>query len=334
MKRKVNMKCFRITDVLFIACLVLLFLITGCAGQKQETPATAGQKEAQAEKTWVVGYSQESLTHPWLVTQKKLVMEAAKKYNIKVIATDGQDKIEKQVSDIEDLMAQGVDLIMVQAAKAEGLKPVLKKVHEKGIPFIFVGKPVFGTDAISMVAADNYDIGKKAGEYIVQRLGGKGNVVILEGIPGDETSRDRVQGALDVFKNYPGIKVVAQQPAWYRRNTGREVMQNILQAQRKIDCVYACEDEQALGAITSIKEAGRMKEMFVVGVNGQMTALEAIKAGDMAATLLYPTAGTEGVELALKVLRGEEVPPRIIVPTALITKENVDEYIKLNPIGY
>jgi len=152
--------------------------------------------------------------------------------------------------------------------------------------------------------------------------------VILEGIPGDQTSEDRIGGAKEVLKNYPDIKVVAQQPANYRRPEAVSVMQNLLQANPSgtIDVIYAANGEMALGAVQAVKDAGRLGEMQILGLDGQKEELDAIKAGEMTATWQYKPCGTEGLEYAIKILKGEKVDPVITVKSEMITKENVDNF--------
>lgn len=295
-----------------------------------------GQKEDGGKEVIRVGLSQESLDHPFMITQREQIMEAAEQYSmendvkVEVLATDGQGSVATQVAGIEDLLTKGIDILLVQAAKAEGLKQELKKVHEEGIPFLFVGKPIHGTDAVTLVSMDNYLIGKQIGEYIVEEMekkygSAKGNLVILEGIPGDETSVNRIGGAMEVLENYPNIKIVAQQPADYRRPQAVSVMQNVLQANPPgtIDVVYAANGEMALGAVQAVKDAGRSGEAIIIGLDGQKEELDAIEAGDMSATWQYRPCGTEGFEAAMAILNGEDVPPEIIPVSTKITKNNV-----------
>jgi ribose transport system substrate-binding protein len=278
-----------------------------------------------------IGLSQESLDHPWLATQRKQIEAGSSAAGIRLLATDGQGNVATQIAGIEDMQSKGIKLLLVQAGKAEGLRQELASLKERGVPYMFVGKPIENAGAITMVSGDNRALGVDAGQFIVDTLTQKngkpkGNVVVLEGIPGDETSLNRVGGAVSVIKKYPDIKIVASQPGDYRRPKAYSVMQNILQAHPPgtLDIVFAANGEMALGAIQAIKESGRSKEIKVTGLDGQKEELDAIRAGDEAATWLYPPAGTEGIAVALKILKGEKVPPKIVLPTVRVTKDNVD----------
>jgi len=295
------------------------------------TMAFASGQQDGGDDMIVVGLSQESLDHPFMITQRDQVIAAAEAMpNVKVIATDGQGSVVKQVAGIEDMLIKGIDILLVQAAKAEGLKQELKKVHEKGIPFMFVGKPIHGTDAITMVSMDNYLIGTEIGDYVVEHLKAKngsvkGNVVVIEGIPGDETSVNRVGGFHEVIDTHSGIKVVAQQPADYRRPQAVSVMQNVLQANPAgtLDVIFAANGEMALGAVQAVKDAGRLDEVIIIGLDGQQEEFDAIAAGEMAATWTYEPCGTQGYEIAMQILNGESVDPEIIPASRKITKDNV-----------
>lgn len=278
-----------------------------------------------------IGLSQESLDHPWLATQRKQINDAASTAGVRLLATDGQGNVATQIAGIEDMESKGIKLLLVQAGKAEGLRQELATLKERGIPYMFVGKPIENAGAITMISADNRVLGADAGQYIVDTLTKKngkpqGNIVLLEGIPGDETSVNRVAGVTSVTGKYADIKVVARQPADYRRPKAYAVMQNILQAHPPgtLDLVFAANGEMALGAIQAIKESGRSKEIKVLGLDGQKEEFDAIRAGDESATWLYPPAGTEGMQVALKILKGEKVPPKIVLPTVRVTKENID----------
>ena len=293
----------------FVRCAVALALAAG---------ATASAHAADT-----VGLSQESLDHPWLATERRQIEadEAFMKRRLGVL----------EPCRIEDMESKGIKLLLVQAAKAEGLRQELESLKERGVPYMFVGKPIENAGAITMVSGDNRALGTDAGHFIVDTLTQKngkpkGNLVVLEGIPGDETSLNRVGGMESVTKTYPDIKLVAQQPGDYRRPKAYSVMQNILQAHPAgtIDIVFAANGEMALGAIQAIKEGGRSNEIKVVGLDGQKEEFDAIRAGDELATWLYPPAGTEGMQVALRILKGEKVPPKITLPTVRVTKANVD----------
>ena len=161
-----------------------------------------------------------------------------------------------------------------------------------------------------------------AAEYVGKRLNGKGTVVMLEGIAGTSAARDRGKGFRDGLKKYPGITLVASQTADFDRAKGLQVMENILQAQKKVDAVFAQNDEMALGAVQAIGAAKRDKETFVVGFDAIADALKAVQGGKLAATIAQQPRemGRLAVEAAAKALGGQKLPKFTPVPLKLVTK--------------
>jgi ribose transport system substrate-binding protein len=165
-------------------------------------------------------------------------------------------------------------------------------------------------------------IGSLGAEWVASQLGGKGNVVVLEGIPGAASSEDRKKGAAKVFPKYSGIKIVSQQTAEYDRAKALHVMENILQAQPKIDAVYCFNDEMAMGAMSAVKAAKRTGIM-ITGMDANKDAVEAVKKGDLTMTIALPPydIGRMGVIYGNWLVTGEmSVPVKSVMPVSFITK--------------
>ena len=193
--------------------------------------------------------------------------------------------------------------------------------------------------ATATILGDNYQIGVLAADYIADQLKCNGNVVEIQGLAGISVTEDRSKGFTDELKKKcpdGGIKIVAQQPGDFNPDTGLKVMENILQAQKKIDAVYTHDDDMAQGVVQAIRNAGREDEMFLTGVGGSQDAMEQIKEGGLyRATFLYnPNMAASAVNMARLIALGEgfpelvppEVPRQIVVPAAVVTKDNVDKY--------
>src|SRR5262249_60105075 len=182
-----------------------------------------------------------------------------------------------------------------------------------------------GVHGETFVGSDNYDGGRIAGEYLARITSGKAHVAILEGIPGHETGDSRLRGFRDAVKGAPGISIVASQPANWERDQGFNVFQNMLQAHPDIDALFACSDLMALGALEAIAAAGKTGRIRVVGFDALDDARKAIAAGTMEASVAqFPSEmGRAAVESAVKVIRGEPVPPDIKVRLELVTRDNV-----------
>jgi ribose transport system substrate-binding protein len=245
------------------------------------------------------------------------------------------DNPEKQIADIQDMMTKGVDGLVILATESAPLTPIAKEAHDRGVYIVNVDRGFLEPAADVFLEGDNKSFGKKSAEFIANKLGGKGNLVILEGVP-CTVNTDRVNGALDVFKNYPDIKILSRQSAMWNREKGLSVMQNFLTQFAQIDAVWAGDDDVALGAIQAIKESGRGGQMWVVGGGGMKEIVKMIAGNDpmMPATITYPPSMiAEGIHLAASTLRdghekqvSEFVPRHMMIDVDLVTPDNAKQY--------
>lgn len=269
-----------------------------------------------------VGLSISTLNNPFFVDLRDGAQAAAKRLNVNLVVLDAQNDSAKEASGIEDLIAKKVSLIAVNPTDSDAIVPTIKKANAAKIPVVTVDRGANGGTVIAHIASDNVAGGRMAADYVGKRLKGKGTVVMLEGIAGTSAARDRGKGFREGLKKFPGIKLVASQTADFDRAKGLSVMENILQAQKKIDAVFAQNDEMALGAIQAIAAAKRQNETFVVGFDAIADALAAVKAGKMAATIAQQPKemGRLAVEAAVKILAKQKVAKFTPVPLKLVTK--------------
>lgn len=242
---------------------------------------------------------------------------------------------EKQIADIEDMMAKNVDGLVILATESAPLTPIAKQAHERGIYIVNVDRGFLEPVADVFLEGDNKAFGRKSAQYMADRMGGKGNLVILEGIP-STVNTDRVNAALEVFKAYPDIKILARQSAMWNREKGLSVMQNYLTQFPHIDAVWAADDDVALGAIQAIKEAGRDDEMWVLGGAGMKTVVKMVAENStlVPADITYPPSMiAAGIHLAASALRdghrdqiSQFVPRHLTIDVDLITPENASQY--------
>jgi len=272
----------------------------------------------------VVGLSLSTLNNPFFVALRDGALQAAQKAGIRLIVLDAQDRVDKQVADIEDLIQRRVRVLLVNPTDSAAVVPAIQRANRAGIPVITVDRAAAGGQIAFHIASDNVAGGRMAAEYICQQLlKGRGKVVELEGIPGTSAARDRGQGFNAYLKEKcPGITVVARQTANFDRAQGLSVMENILQAQREIDAVFAHNDEMALGALQAIKASGR--KIPVVGFDATPDAVKAVQACEMAATVAQQPQemGRIAVEKAVELIRGTKPPAKtqfIPVPLKLVT---------------
>jgi ribose transport system substrate-binding protein len=269
-----------------------------------------------------VGLSISTLNNPFFVDLRDGAQAAAKQQKVNLVVLDAQNDSAREASQIEDLIQRKVAVIAINPTDSDAIVPTIQKINAAKIPVITVDRGANGGTVAAHIASDNVAGGTMAADYVGKRLRGKGNVVMLEGIAGTSAARDRGKGFRAGLKGFPGIKLVAVQTADFDRAKGLSVMENILQANKRIDAVFAQNDEMALGAIQAIEAAKRQKEMFVVGFDAIGDALTAIKAGKMAATVAQQpkVMGRLAVEAAVKVVKKQKVAKFTPVPLKLITK--------------
>jgi ribose transport system substrate-binding protein len=273
-----------------------------------------------------VALSWNSATHPYgaatLEKGKQLQQKFFPKMQLQTL--DGRDDATIQTSQIEDAIARGIDVLIISPLTTDALVPVVNRTKEKGVKVIAADRTV-DTDVDLYIGANSVESGRIAGRYYVERLKDGGNVVEIQGTLGASATIDRHKGWTEIVKEKPEIKVIASQTGDYARGPALNVMQDFLQRfpSGEIDAVYTHNDEMALGAYQAIKEAGREDEMFVTGFDGADVAFQSIKAGQMAATVVYPVMSTECLIGAAKMIAGEELPSEILLETPLVTRENV-----------
>ncbi|GAB6189364.1 ribose ABC transporter substrate-binding protein RbsB [Marinitoga arctica] len=237
-----------------------------------------------------IGLSLSTLNNPFFVELRNGALQEAVNQGADIVVVDAQDKPYKQLNDIEDLIQQKVDLIIVNPTDSDAIVTAVEEANDAGIPVITVDRAANGGKVILHIASDNVAGGAMAAKYIADLLNGKGNVVELVGIPGTSAARDRGKGFETELKNYPGLKLIAKQTANFNRAEGLSVMENLLQAYPDIDAVFAQNDEMALGAIEAIKSEGKLGKIVVVGFDAIPDAVNAVKKGEMAATVAQQPA--------------------------------------------
>ncbi|KWR90700.1 LacI family transcriptional regulator [Cupriavidus sp. IDO] len=263
-------------------------------------------------------------TNPYFQVVRQGADAAAKSMNAKVthyIPTK-PDSIPEQMSQIEDVIVKKPDAVVFVPVDYKAMGPGVKKINAANIPVVNITDRSDVGNFVSFVGASDYDLGMKTATHLFKAMGGKGNVVLLEGIKGSLTNIDRVRGVRDALKAFPGVKLLASQPANYQRLQALQVMENLMQSYPQIDAVFATNDAMAIGAIEALQGANR--KALVSGINGTKEAIDAIKAGTMLATGDYNgfEQGCLGTMAAIRKLRGLPVKQEIVLPATVIDKSN------------
>ena len=283
--------------------------------------AAAGAARAADKIALVVS----TLNNPYFVTLADGAKAKAKELGYDLVVLDSQNDTAKELSNVEDALNQNVKALLLNPVDSAAARAGIHEAEAQKVPVLTLDRSAKGVTVASHIASDNVAGGKLAGELIVQQLGGKGNVVELQGQPGTDAARDRSNGFRQALAAAPGLKVVASQPANFDRTQGLNVMENILQAHPKVDAVFAADDEMALGAIKAIQAAGL--KVVVVGFDGTPDAVAAVKNGTMYATIAQQPSliGSLGVEEADKIIKGQAPPASIPVPLKVIDKKSLGE---------
>ncbi len=302
----------------------VLCLVSSCS-QKQ----ASSEKKADAETPppkWTIGMSQCNLGEPWRVQMNLDIQNAAEKHpEIKIVFKDAQNDSLKQRSQIEEFINAGVDLIIVSPKEAAPLTPPIAAAYQKGIPVIVLDRRVLGDQYTCFIGADNKRIGRSAGKWILERLGGSGKVVELKGLMTSTPGQDRNSGFREGIKG-SNVEVIFEADMKWLEPEARKEMESALARFQRIDLVYAHNDPGAHGAYLAARAAGREKDILFVGIDalpheGQVY----VKQGLLAASFEYPTGGREAVEIVLKILSGGQVEKEITLSSRVFTAANITQ---------
>lgn len=291
----------------WIGGFCLLFLSVACS-----------RKEAD----YTIAVSQCS-EDDWRAQMNKEILREALFYpgvNIEVYQV--HDDNVRQIQDIESLIKKKVDLLIVAPNEAEAITPVIEKVYDAGIPVILVDRKINSEKYTAYVGADNYEIGRRAGEYIADRLKGKGRVIEIAGLKGSTPAVERHRGMVEALKAAPDVQVIASVEAgWFQQKAG-EVMDSLLDVYPQVDLVFAQNDRMAIGAYEKARQKKRAGQIAFVGVDAVTDGVESVAGGRLDATFIYPTGGDKVMQVAMAILRGEPYQRENILSTALVNRAN------------
>lgn len=306
--------------LLLAVFLMLSACTTGNEGGTTESTGNGGNEGSSGGKV-KIGLSISTQNNPFFVTLKDGADKAAKAAGADLIVVDAQDDTSKQIAGIEDLIQQKVDVILINPTDSDAIATAVESANAANIPVITVDRAANGGTIVSHIASDNVAGGKMAGDYILEAIGGKGNIVELQGTAGTSAARDRGEGFHNAVDNQNDVKVIASQPADFDRAKGLSVMENILQSNGDVQAVFAHNDEMALGALQAIEAAGKTG-IVVVGFDATDDAVNAVNDGTMAATVAQKPEliGQQAIDVAMKVAAGESVDASVPVDLELVTK--------------
>jgi ribose transport system substrate-binding protein len=276
---------------------------------------------------YTIGFSNASISNSWRVFFERQVRYGAEElYKSKIkrfYVTDANDKPDKQIADVEDLVARGIDALIISAATMAALDPVVRRTMRRGIPVVCVDRRVSSDNFVSFVTSSNYTQGRMQMLWLCEMLGGKGNIVMLGGIAGAGPAEERAAGGREVLSAFPGIKVLDFQYANWSPAEGKRIMSALIQKYgRQIDGVWG-DGLQTSGAMEALKEAGM--KVPITGDHLNAFIVRAAEWGFPAMSIDFPVSmGTDAVEITLKVLNGEPVPFIVDVPRTVICTQDTE----------
>ena len=334
------------------AALVAVGLLAGCTsdGTEGETPADnttaeqpaeqGGDTTTQHEGNVVIGWSGPAISHGWLGSIGQAAEDTAASFDdVDLRVAEGTDDANQQIAAIEQFINDGVDVIVMLPTDGDALTPVALEAMQAGIPVINVDREFSDTDAARVtLLGDNYGMGVSAGKHICEEMEGVSDPIIGEiaGVDSLPLTQDRSQGFADALDEC-GLEVSARVATDFTVAGGQEQTANLLAANDHFDAIWNHDDDQGIGVLAAIEDAGR-DEFILVGGAGSKNMMQHIQDGDsvVEATILYPyTQAADGISLARSLVLGEDIselatpgiPSRIVLDAPVVTADNVDKYI-------
>lgn len=278
-------------------------------------------------KKYIIGVSQCSMDTWREKLNSELKTAEYLNDSVEVRLASADDDNDSQLSQINYFIDQGVSLLIVSPNQVNAISPALERAQQKGIPVILVDRKTQSKKYTAFIGCDNYLLGKLVGDYIAQRLNGKGRIVEIRGLDDSSPAIDRHRGFVDALNAYPDLQIVASEPGDWKEQSGSEVMKRVLSKTQDFDYVFAQNDRMAYGAYKVACEHGLQDKCRFVGVDGlagKHGGLELVRQGVLEASLLYPTKGDEVIALAMKILRHEPFARDNYLPTSIVTRNNAE----------
>lgn len=310
-------------SVLLSHTLLLSLFLGGC-GQS----SSSEKADKEGGKKLVIGATMLSMQNEFIVNVNDEMTKKAEADGVELISVDAERSPLKQIEQVESFIAQQVDAIIMNPCEVEASSPAVTKALAAHIPIINVNSAT-SAKPTAFVGSDDVESGRIAMNYIAKRLGGKGNVVMMHGYMGQAAQIQREQGAREVLKQYPGLKLLAHQTGEWDRAKSMTLMENWIQSYGpQINAVFAQNDEMGMGAVKALTSAGLKNKVIVVSIDAIPDALQAVKNGTLDATIFQNAEqqGAKAIETAIKIAKGQPYDKETLIPFELVTKENISKY--------
>ena len=281
-----------------------------------------------------IGVSMSQFDDTWLTYLRESMDKKAKSYpdGVQLQFEDARSDVVKQLSQVESFISQKVDAIVVNPVDTAATKKITEAAVKAGIPLVYVNRrpdDLKLPKGVVTVASNDLEAGEMQMQYLADKMGGKGDIVILLGDLANNSTTNRTKGVKDVLAKYPNIKIEQEQTGTWLRDKGMTLVNDWLTQGRKFDAVIANNDEMAIGAAMALQQAGVEKgSVLIAGVDGTPDGLNAIKKGNMAVSVFQDAKGQAdgSIDTAVKMAKNEPVEQAVWVPYRLITPQNVDTF--------
>ena len=334
--------------------VVVVVAMVGCAAQPTPTPvppkapeppkapvATAApvgggtapvyqfDTKVTPAKKYKIAVILKNFTNPFWLTHQKAAEQAGKDLGVEVtvLAPTKPDNVEEQVRIVEDSISKKVDAVVIAPANTQAIAAGVEKLNAAKIPVVYDNTRGEGGAFVAYIGADNILVGRTMAEEMVKRMNGKGKLLVLEGMPGQQTADDRLKGVKEILAKNPGIEYISQTGKW-TLDEGRTVAENTLQRWPDLNAVLCIGGEMALGAAEAVKAAGKEGKIIISSMDVYPAQQDALKAGKINFTISQDPGSQAywSVVAAIKALNGDKVPQEIRTPVVIVTKDNVDKY--------
>ncbi|OYU66479.1 MAG: ATPase [Cytophagaceae bacterium BCCC1] len=291
---------------------------------------SCNSSKSSDEKKIKIGATMLSMQNEFIVNIADEMQKKADELGAELIIVDAERSPLKQIEQVESFIAQKVDVIIMNPIEFEASSPAVTKALAAKIPIINVNSATSATPT-AFVGSNDVESARIAMKYIVDKLGGKGNMVMIHGLMGQAAQLQREEGSKEVLKQYPDIKLLAQQTGEWDRAKSMDLMQNWIQSYGvKINAVFAHNDEMGLGAVKALQAAGLKDKVLVISVDAIKDALQSVQKGELNATV-FQNANQQGagaIETAIKIAKKQAFEKEVLIPFELVTRENVGGYLK------
>ncbi len=312
-----------------VTLLILTALVMSACQPATPTVTEEEATQPPAEESFVVGYSAAGLIDELQITWSEGLKEVIEAAGGTVIIVDSQNQIAKQVADIEDLLAQGIDYLVINPVDEAGIVPAVEAANAAGVPVITIDRGAGGGEVAVHVGFDNYKAGYDAGIYIAEQNGGVGKVAQLEGMAGTSVARERSQGFRDAIAQYPEMEIVFEQPCDWDTALALSATEDLLAAHPDVVGIWAHADAMIIGAVEALDAAGLQDQVVTVGMGMYGGGPESIAAGKLDASWeLFPAElGRIAGQAVVDLNGGKEVPATISTDMVFVTAENIAEFL-------